>query len=335
MQRPAGLQYWLLGFLVGGTMGIVAVFGPFVLLAPQGLHFGLLAYHAGRTAETPFAALAYKGGFVLRLVHAYWPLLAAAMLLPWMYRGKLWQLRSPAIGAVHLPLGVGFVAVTLVHLLSVFPYDDYQVFIMPLAMILVALPLARVLEQIHKQQSVRLRWMGGLLMALLLFSLSGAQLQSWLVGPRDVIWWPLRERAAMGQLRDVGQQIRGGRTRAAVDGTMITQDLYVAVESGYRVPRGMEMGPFSNFWDLSDTEAARFGVLHYAGMYAMAADTDAEWAVYSDYGFSIAVPAIVPVDPEKRETLLGALHARFDLVDVIPAFGQAMTELRIYQRRRP
>ncbi len=333
LKRPRGLEAWLLGMLAGGTLGIMLVFLPFVFLAPDALHFGLFAYHAGRTAETFLVTLAYKAGFVLRLIQAYWPLFALAILLPWdricFHRGR--DAKEQNVKPLHIPLGVGFIAVTLVHLLSVFPYDDYQVFVMPLAMILLALSLGRFIDLGILQEGMRQRWVGALLIVLLGVSLSSALLHGWLVGPRNLIWWPLRERSSLGQLRDVGHMMRMGQKRCDVEGKVITQDLYLAVESGHRVPAGMELGPFANFWSLSDTDAVRFGVLNYARAADVLAHVAAEWAAYSSYGFAIDAPSIMPIAGREREELLGLLRERFELFDVVPGFGQAMTDLYLYQ----
>ncbi len=337
MQRPRGLLIWLSGLLAGGTLGVLLLFLPFVLMAPEGLQFGLLRYHGGRAVETPFALLAYKAGFALRQLQAYWPLLAVLMLLPWSSRAFQKDFRQGvgASGAIHVPLGVGFIAVTLVHLLSVFPYDDYQVFVMPLAMIVVAIPAGRVLEGMQRKGALRGAWCTRLLAVLLVFSLSGSMLQGWLVGPRNLIWWPLREQSSLAQLRQVGKLIRAGTPRATITGKMVTQDLYLAVEAGYRVPRGLEMGPFANFWGLSDAEASRLQVLNFAGTMQMLAQTNAEWAAYSAYGFAIETPGVVPVTPVKRAMLLAKIDDFFSPVAVIPAFGQAQTDLRLYERTIP
>jgi len=334
LQRPRNIASWLWGTFLGGTFGIVLVFGPFLVLAPDGVSFGLVAYHTGRIADTPFVALAYKMGFVLRLVQGYWPLFALALLLPWSMIMRNRELGSKAERGrpLHVPLAVGFVVVTLVHFTSVFPYDDYQVFVMPLIMILLALALGRFLDQGIMQERIRQRWVGALLIVLLGASLSSALLQGWLVGPRNLIWWPLREQSSLGQLREIGRTMRMGQPRHTIEGKLLTQDTYLAVESGYRVPAGMELGPFANFWGLSDADAVRYGVLNHARALDVLANTDAEWAAYSGYGFAIAAPSITPIATSERDALLAILQERFDLFAVFPDFGQAMTDLYLYRR---
>lgn len=338
-EKPHALGLWLTGMLVGGTLGICLLFVPFGLLDADALRFGLFDYHTGRSVESGFGVLAYKVGFLLRLMQAYWPLLAVTLLLPWGHRSikaaRSSDSRKERGRLLHVPFLIGFVVVSCIHLLSVFPYDDYQVFIMPLAMVVVALSVGRFVECWQIEQGVKLRWVGCLVFVMFAFALSGERLQGWFVGSRDLIWWPLREQSSLGQLRDVGWEMRAGKTRAAVDGTVITQDLYLAVESGYRVPRGMELGPFANFWSLSDSEAARYGVLNYNRAKHIIQETDAAWAAYSGYGFAIAAPQIIPIADVERNDLLASIDDHFVFVDVFVDFGQAMTDLRLYRKQQP
>jgi len=333
--RPLRPGIWLAGLLAGGTIGVLATFGPFLLMAPEGLYFGLLAYHAGRSLDGWPAVLLYKAGFGVRLVQAYWPF--GAMLVLTALRGgvgpgRIQRGRSEPVPWT-LPLWTCFSIVTLVHVLSGFPYDDYQVLIMPVAFVAGSLSLGRWFAGWNVADRVRVQWAGGVALLLLFFSLTGPLLQGWVLAPRDRIWWPVRSESSLGQLRRVGAMLREGRSRAAITGTMLTQDTYVAVESGYRVPAGMEMGPFSNFVDLEDDAAARLGVLNRAGLRDTLLRAQADWAVYSGYGFAIQVPAVLPLPEQERLLLLGILQERFAAFAHVPAFGQAMTDLQIYRRR--
>jgi hypothetical protein len=56
---------------------------------------------------------------------------------------------------------------------------------------------------------------------------------------------------------------------------LLTQDTYLAVEAGRRVPAGFELGPFGYFPDLDDATAARCHVLNRAGMLQALRQTDA------------------------------------------------------------
>ena len=333
--RPSLLGHWVAGLLVGGTAGIVLCFVPFLLLASEGLQFGLLTYHAGRAVDGWFPLLFYKAGFVLRLIQSYWPLLAMVMLMGLRTRVGF-RRRGAATGAaapLQLPLWSCFVTVTVVHLLSAFPYDDYQVFIMPLAVVAASLGVGHCLSEWRAEERIQVQWAIGGLMLLLLYSLSGPLLHGWVLAPRDRIWWPLRAESSLGQLRRVGRDLREGSKRADVGGTMITQDTYVAVEAGFRVPAGMEMGPFSNFLDLDDARAQRLRVLNRAGVEEVLSRGDGLWVAYSAYGFSIVAPSIEPLPDVERDRLLAMLAQHFVFFAVEPSFGQAMTDLHIYRRK--
>jgi len=123
--------------------------------------------------------------------------------------------------------------VTLVHLVAIFPYDDYQVFIMPLLAVVVAIRLLDVgrwtldvgrstpAEPIsptsatsatscsNPRLSFQLLSLSLLfLLLLLLHSLSSPLLQNWLLAKRDRIWWPLRTESSLRTLQRAGKQVR-------------------------------------------------------------------------------------------------------------------------------
>ncbi|MFU8779522.1 MAG: hypothetical protein ACNA71_00685 [Kiritimatiellia bacterium] len=333
--RPRPLGYWLIGLLTGGAAGIAMVFVPFYLVAQEQLVFGLLQYHAGRTVAPGLLWFAYKIGFGLRLVQAYWPLLAAAVLVVLLHASRRQSGAGPRLMPWRLPLWSCVAAVTAIHLLSVFPYDDYQVFVMPLAVIAISLPFGHLLDSWCVDDRWRVRLAGGLCAALFLCSVSGGLLQGWLLEPRDRIWWPVRTESALGQLRRIGSTLRAGNTRRQISAIILTQDTYLAVEAGFRVPPGMEMGPFSNFLDLPDEDAVRYRVLNRTGLVDVLATSDAAWAAYSDYGFAIVAPTIVAIAPAERDQYLDLLRGRFVLVDTFGAFGQAQTDLHLYRRKLP
>jgi hypothetical protein len=284
--------------------------------------------------------LAYKAGFVVRVIQAYGPVLAVG-LLACSARGASRQVVPPVAddalpaedGWLRLPVWICVGTVTLVHLAAGFPYDDYQVFIMPLAAVAVGTFAADVFETRIQVVSVRMRIAAAGFLLLLLSSLSGSLLQGWMLGPRDRIWWPIRNESSLAGLRRAGRFLRGERSRADVNGVLLTQDTYLAVESGFRVPAGMEMGPFSYFPRLRDSAAAQLRVLNRDGLLRVLASVDAEWAAYSEYGFAIEAPDITPVSMSDAILIRDMLQQRFQLSVELPGFGQASTDLRIYQRR--
>jgi hypothetical protein len=335
--RPKAITCSLAGLLCGGTVGMLAVFGPFLLIAYENVHFGLLEYHAARSVEGGMQRLSYKTGFILRSMQAYWPLWVAAVLIPLGIFGR----RDSSPGSAQersrfpLPLWTSFILVSVIHMLSAFPYDDYQVFVMPLVCVAVALRAGRLLAVWDVSSRIRVCWVGAALILLLGHSLSAPMLQSWLLGPRDRIWWPFRAESSLAQLRRVGRMIRGDTSRGGNNNIMLTQDTYVAVESGYRVPEGMEMGPFSNFLAVSDEQAAALQVLNRNLLRQTLATTPADWAVYSGYGFSIQAPQVIPIPEDERQQFLQILQNRFTRYSTEPYFGQAMTTLYIDKKEMP
>lgn len=324
----------LAGMLTGGTLALAAVFGPFLLSAPDALVFGLLDYHAAREVGSAPVLLAYKAGFLLRLCTSYFPLLVVGALgLAGWLRQHGQDRASTSVAPPRLPLllGCGLLAVTLVHLAAPFPYDDYQVFIMPCAVLLAVIPAARLLRRLPLPASGRLAVVAGTLALLLVHSLSSPLLQAWVVDGRDRIWWPLKSRTALQGLREAAAAVQalGGEGGGKV---LLTQDTYLAVEVGWHVPDGMELGPFCFFPGLGDEEAARLHVLNETAYLDRIANSGAAVAAYSDWGLAIRSPGIVPVEADQARRLEQALQAQYAPVLRIADFGQGGTPLRLMTR---
>ena len=329
----SGLRPVLAGMLAGGTAVLAVVFLPFLLTAAAAVAFGLLEYHSGRQVGGVPVLLAYKAGFLLRLCASYFPVLAIGTV------GLAGRLLSTGKGTAapvrcYLPLvmGSGVAGVTAVHLAAPFPYDDYQVFVIPCVVLLAAVPAASLLARLQMTPGRRSALVASLLVLMLVHSASSPLLQSWVTAGRDRIWWPLRTETSLQGLHRAAAAVREA-SGAVSDDVLLTQDTYLAVETGMHVPEGMELGPFCFFPGLDDEQASRYRVLNETRLIALLESGPTEVAAFSGYGMSIRAPGITPVDTDMARRLETALLSQYAPVAQMENFGQGETTLRIYKRR--
>ena len=324
------LRFPWLWFAVSAAATMLAAFGPFILRAPQGVWFALVEYHAGRETGSLFTQLVYKAGFAARLVRAY---LAAAIVLAGAGAYALARRRPAAPRDVQrrwlgaLWGGVGLV--TLVHFLAPFPYDDYQVFLFPILAVCIATLVVRLVPGPDAMDRATVF----VVLCCLLTAGGSPRVQDWFVGPRDRIWWPLKQRTPLQSLRAAAREIVPAL--AARGGELLTQDTYLAVEAGLNVPRGMELGPFSYFPEWSRGRAAARHVLNREMLAGLLATCTAPAAAFSGYGLAIRCPQVDELPAAEQERLWDAVAARYAVHCEVPDFGQAGTTLRILARRRP
>lgn len=325
----------LSGMLLGGAIGGALVYLPYWIKVPDALLFGLLEYHGAREIGGLFQVLIYKIGFLLRLGSAYFPFLVIAAVGGgiWLLDRKLPSESSPARRG-FVPLCLSVCAVTFVHLLTVFPYDDYQVFVMPVIIALCVYPIADVLARRVTTTSGRHVVMILILGLCLLHSLSSPMLQGWLLAERDRIWWPLKRETPLEQLRRVGRSVRAMYSSDDKP-LLLTQDTYLAVEAGLRVPEGMELGPFCYYPNWRDERAKALNVMNTMRLREVIKHSDAPVAAISGYGFAIASPAVQPLPATDTAAWYQWLETYYRWVRDEPDFGQAATLLKIYERRTP
>ncbi len=315
-RKHRGQAPWLMLLLASAGFGLL-LFLPFLLSAGKGLRFGLFEYHQARTTSSN--GLLYKAAFLSQFCLAYLP--CALLALPILGGCRP---RTPGLLGV---LG-GVCAVTVLHLFSPFPYEDYQVPVMPaLALVLAVQGSEIVVGPRDRYRAARL-----LLGFCLLFALSSPQWRVWFSSGRDRIWWNVRDEAPLTQLRHAAEALRELDPEA---GDVLTCDAYLAVEAGLEVPVELNMGPFSFFPEMETDQAERLHVLNPERLQALLQEAPPALAALSGYAFTIQSPGILPTDPELLETIENWIRQVYLPERQIPDFGQAHTELHLYRRTDP
>jgi hypothetical protein len=354
-RRLAQPGVWL-SFVCGGVAAGLAVFGPWLWLGAQEFLFNV-ALHPARSVGDASTSILYKAGFVSRTGRAYFFAVivgVVAALTHWVLRAVRPPVNEGADreGAANrvewlAPHGFGwaviatFAAVTMLHASAPMPYDDYQTPIFPLFAAAVgaglATALARAVEAMraagHGAAGWRLReaalWL--LLVGGGLSAFTSPMNQDWFIHGRDRIWWLKKAKPQVLQLRDVAADIRHRMPEGNT--LLLTQDVYLAVESKLRVPNELVMGPFCYFPALTTEEARRFHVLNRERLEDVLRTTEAGFAALSGYGLGIQMPGVTPVPPDVREALRSVLAERFERVGEVPYFGQAHTTLELWRRK--
>ncbi|MGD9873429.1 MAG: hypothetical protein AB7T27_04080 [Kiritimatiellia bacterium] len=322
-------------FGLGGGIGLLAIFVPLYLAAPDGFIFGVLQYHTLRDPGSLAYQFMLKAGFISRWVQAY--LIASVLAVALVVIRLLPTRRAPAAdGPVNVSMLLSvFAAVSLVHFLAPFPYDDYQVPVYPILGAALAAAAVNMLAGLTPDEgNIRRRAMSGLLWIVLLISVlasfSSPINQQWMILGRDRIWWLTKDKPDIIKLREAAEWIR---ENSSPDDLLLTQDTYLAVEAGRQVPRGLELGPFSYYPDWTSSRAKKLKVLNRTALLKLLDKADAPVAAFSGYGLSIRCPEVEPLSQEDQAALLVALNVRYKTALLMDNFGQAHTTLQIMTRR--
>ena len=311
-------RFAFLWFGLGGLIGLCLVYG--VYLRYPSTRAGLLAaqqYHAARGGFD----LIWAVGSVSRLVRWYLPVFIVLGLgVARALEAYAVRTDSPTIRQSNNPtiLLWGFLAVFVVQMLAPFPYEDYQVPIMGLLAVYAAVnfvkntntPLSTSTSSLH------LLLVLGLCFAN---SFGSPLLEKWMTNGQDRFWSLKKESCEMAQLRDVAKRIEaqdpGGKT-------LLTQDLYLAIETGRTVPKGLEMGPFAM---LTDEE--------WKKLLTETAPAECKIAALSGYAFAVEPPVCKERSIEKQMEYWTLLKQNYKLVDREEMFGQNATTLLMLKRK--
>ncbi len=322
--RRHGLAWFFFG--LGGFIGLGLLLLPFALRDYEAFAFANF-FHGARAG----GGLALAAGSVSRLARNYLPVL----LLVFATLGIAWRTDWASFRR-HLsataPWLLVFAGIFLVHALSPFPYDDYQVPGMTILVCVVATLFWGTLPEAEAASEERTERV--ILAAVLAISAACAFTsplnESWVMVRKDRFWVEMKHEPDVLRLRRVGRALRDGPDGG---GELLTTDTYLAVEARTAVPAGLEMGPFGYFPDLSDDEARRFHVLNRNLLAELGETTTARHAAFSGYAFALAAPQMRKIPDDVREELIGLATSRFEPAESIPDFGQEHTELRTWRRK--
>jgi hypothetical protein len=220
----------------------------------------------------------------------------------------------------------GILGVTALHLTASVPYEDYQVILAPMAALVLA---AGVVGMVPSRRAER--WVVGVALVLsAAAAFSSPVNQAWFVSGRDRIWWRLREKPPLQALREAAARVKALSGDSEV---VLTQDTYLAVEAGLRVPPGLELGPFSYYPALDTPTASRRRVVNRELLEDLLRSAPAPVAAVSGYGLSIASPSVTELPPGAQRDLRAALALRYEPAGSIRPFGQGDTTLELLVRK--
>lgn len=344
-RKKTALSAWLY-FLLGGIIASAFVLEPFLVNCPFNFYYFAGRYHSLRNGGDWLGTLVFKGGFVSRVLQAYFVCFAVwitalaiksglRQLTTVAGRGEAgpgWPLR-PCSGQAHLvttllvkrTLWLSVIAVSLIHFSAPFPYDDYQVFIYPLFAVVVSVMILDALPD----------YAGKILLPAvfclcLASSISSPINQDWFIEGRELIWWHSKDKPPIIKLREAAREIS---KNCKPGDLLLTQDPYLAVESGTTLPHGLEMGQFSYFPDLTKEQALGLKVLNRELMTDLLQNCNASMAALSGYAFAMKSPAVRPTAAGDKEKFMSIISNRYELISTVPNFGQASTKLHIYRKK--
>ena len=314
---------WL-WFGLGGALGLALAYAPYILDAEafRGL-CAAEAYHAAREGLGPLAI----AGSLSRFVRWYWPIFVMIGVGIGAIAGRdarpEGECRSSS-GKVALLIW-GFVAVFAVQMLAPHPYEDYQVPVVALLAIVAAVWACDLkvegLPTFAALIALGMTWAA---------SFGSPLLEQWTCNGQDRFWTRRKLTSELAQLREVARDIEsidpGGRD-------ILTQDLYLAIETRRKVPVQLAMGPFSYWGENLPYSGAERLVLDDAGIEALLESAPCEIAALSGYTFAITVPSCRETPLDRQIELWSLLKRRYYHVFTESDFGQHATPLLVLKRK--
>lgn len=265
-------------FVFGGIVTLMLIYVPFLMMHGEAFS-NLVLFHTSRESMGLFGKL----GALSRIVRYYLPLVVLLSLGDFK-RGRVFAF--------------AFLSSFVLHLLTPVPYDDYQVPVIALLAIFAAVNL----------KSDKAELLTFVIVSALSFG--SPLLEKWTTDGQDRFWTIKKQKTELQQLRDVAQEIEamdpGGKK-------LFTEDLYLAIETNRKVPRGYEMGPFSE---------VNFGF------------EAPEVAALSGYSFAIKVPEGTETPLEEQLAAWTKVKSEYELVKQVERFGQNSTPLMILKKRK-
>ncbi len=322
--RTFGWCFFFFG--IGGVLGLFLAYGLFAL-DPVSLNSLIAAqnYHAARGGFDPMFSI----GSISRLVRAYGALCVvflSALFITFSVGSRSYVdgKRTVVSHSILWMLVLSFAAVFCLQISAPFPYDDYQVPIMGLLTIPIVVWFFRSTQ--HPLERV---WF--VIIVTTLVSFASPLLQEWTTYKQDRFWSRKMECTELSKLRSVAKQINrmdpGGKM-------LLTQDLYLAIEAGRKVPEGFEMGPFSYFPALSTKDAEAVHVMNKERLTGLLESAPCNIVASSGYAFAIEAPLCNEVNADERREFENVILKNYSFAGEVENYGQNETTLRLYKRKQ-
>ena len=321
--RRHGFAWFFFG--IGGFAGLGLFLLPYALKDWDAFVFANF-FHGARAG----GGIAMTAGSISRLARNYLPAVFVALAATAVAWRTGWAAFRRALRAVA-PLIAVFAGIFIVHALSPFPYDDYQVPGMPILICAVASLFWNVMPEADDASEWRTQRvvLASLLAVSAICAFTSPLNESWVMVRKDRFWVEMKKEPDIVKLRRVGRELR----EASGGDELLTTDTYLAVEARAPVPAGLEMGPFGYFPNLDDENARRFHVLNRNLLAELAETTTAKCAAFSGYAFAMAAPEMNKIPEDEHEELIGLATSRFEPAETVADFGQEHTELRTWRRK--
>lgn len=310
-----------LTFGISGLATLSAWFLPLYLSAPESFIFGLIEYHREREVD---GNIMLKAGFISRVVQAYFIGIVLCFIL--ILERLCFKRKEKKKENNLFLLWLIVIGITGLHFLSPFPYDDYQTFVYPLFAALVSVGVVNYLISFPHRRGLACLT---LLLVCIAACFSSPINSDWFVIGRDRVWWKIKPSSDLSVLRKTAKKLKEIKSNAK---QVLTQDTYLAAESGLRVPKGLEMGVFSYYPLLSSEKCAVYKVLNKELLLNLIESTQAPVAAISGYGFSVISPEVKKLEAKEQQLFLKQLESYYRPHTQVRHFGQGHTTLILYER---
>jgi hypothetical protein len=318
-------------FGAGSALTLLAIWGPFLITSQEILLFNL-AIHGKRDTGNWQTQLLFKAGFAARCVQSFLAPLLVTLLAIFVNARRKRQATHPLSPALMLWLSIG--GITLLHFLTPFPYDDYQVPLLPVFTALAAAALWNGLASGFPEDGLAAaltnrRILALLIAGILMIAAASPVFETWAIIRQDRLWFTTKHKPDLAALREIGMWIRD---RSNEKDELLTWDPYLAVESRRRLPHGFELAPFNFFPELSDADARRIGVLNKNLMLETVKNVQAPIAAISGYAMAIRSPRMEKIEPSDplAKQVWQTIETRYTPALQIENFGQGHTTLSLF-----
>lgn len=338
------LRFAWLRFGVAGAAMLALIFVPAILRSYDNFMF-CQTYHVGRETPAFFYRLVLMGGFMSRILQAYFPmfaLLIACALVVWFTAKRQHKVNEKCGLLKHVAewvkttaiehlfvviIALAFVATMLIHGTAPFPYDDYQTPGMPLLAVLASVLFAMAIRNVAWYRSITV----AVFICIGLFALGSPMCMNWVLERQDRFWFIMQDEPQVLNLKRIGAELR---ERLPENALLFTQDAYLAVEAQRKVAPGLELGPFSMFdynsW-MTDDVARDRKVHTFTTLLELLESGKCPVAAISGYSFAITCPSTEATPLELVHQFYDVLERKYELVKEEPSFGQCFTTLKIYE----